>query len=305
MDLSRLDLNKLHSFFVVAEEGGVSAAARRLALTPSAISQALSGLESSLEVPLFHRVGRGLVLTREGELLHRRLRDYQHQLAETLDEVVNEDREVRGLVRVGLYLGFPREPLAGFLARFCRAHPRVSVRILYEGRDDLNRALLEGRVDLALAFDPQSPGRMRTTRLFKEELVLVAGRAPARRRFRFEDLEGLPIVDYYQVEPLIHRWVRHHFRRKPPRLQVVVWAASANLVLELVLRRTGAGVLPRHVALSHLERGRLVQLETGRPELADSIWLKELPSRHRSPVVEAFREAALEAFGVRGPGSGS
>ena len=58
MRLEQVDLNKLHTFFAVAEHGGVTAAARRLALTPSAVSQSLSGLESALDVnwPLRHRM---------------------------------------------------------------------------------------------------------------------------------------------------------------------------------------------------------------------------------------------------------
>ena len=42
MTLEQIDLNKLHTFFAVAEHDGVTAAARRLALTPSAVSQSLS-----------------------------------------------------------------------------------------------------------------------------------------------------------------------------------------------------------------------------------------------------------------------
>ena len=89
MELTRIDLNKLHTFFAIADCDGVTAAARRLALTPSAVSQSLTGLESSLDVRLFNRVGRKLVLTREGELLYRRFRDYQNRLQETVTSITD------------------------------------------------------------------------------------------------------------------------------------------------------------------------------------------------------------------------
>ena len=66
LDPSRVDLNKLRTFAVIAESGGVSAAAGRLALSRSAVSHSLAALESELEVALFHRVGRGLVLSADG-----------------------------------------------------------------------------------------------------------------------------------------------------------------------------------------------------------------------------------------------
>ena len=69
MDLDRLDANKLLTFLAVAEAGGVTAASRRLALTRSAVSHSLRALEASLGLPLFHRVGKRMIPTREGRVL--------------------------------------------------------------------------------------------------------------------------------------------------------------------------------------------------------------------------------------------
>ena len=54
MSLDEVDLNKLATFFAVAEAGGVSAAARRLGVTRSAVSQSLAAFEASLALQLFH-----------------------------------------------------------------------------------------------------------------------------------------------------------------------------------------------------------------------------------------------------------
>jgi DNA-binding transcriptional LysR family regulator len=302
VELQRLDLNKLHTFFAVAECGGVSAAARRLALTPSAVSQALAALEESLEVRLFHRVGRRLVPTREGDLLHRRFREVEARLRETLAEVRNEEREPRGLLRIGLFVGFPRRELAQLIARVCRAHPALRLRLLYASLDELDQALLAGRCDAVLSFDPGSraAGRIRAVRLFEQELVLVSGRRFLRGPFDLEQLAATPVVDYYQSDPLILRWARHHYRRRPPALRVRVWAATTNLVLDLVLRQVGVGVLPRHVAAPELGRARLRAIEPGRRPLRDAMWLKHLAGADEAPALAAFREAALDAFAATG-----
>ena len=57
MELDKLELNKLMTFLAVAEAGGVTAAARRLALTRSAVSHSLGALEASLGVALFPEDG--------------------------------------------------------------------------------------------------------------------------------------------------------------------------------------------------------------------------------------------------------
>ena len=134
------------------------------------------------------------------------------------------------------------------------------------------------------------------TKLFEQQLVLVTGRKYRRHHFDLDALRDTPIVDYYQSDPLIHRWIAHHYRRKPPTLSVRVWAATTNLVLELVLGQAGVGVLPHHVALPYVKRGRLSVVKTGRPEVTDVLWLKELEGAYRGPGLEAFRSAALDEF---------
>src|SRR6266478_4852838 len=74
MLLKELDLNKLHVFAAVAEHGGVSRAAAELGRTPSAVSQSVTALEDALGVKLFDRIGKRLVLTRGGQLLHADVR---------------------------------------------------------------------------------------------------------------------------------------------------------------------------------------------------------------------------------------
>jgi DNA-binding transcriptional LysR family regulator len=289
--LDDLDLHKLRTFAGVAEAGSVSAAARRLGVTRSAVSQSLAGLEAQLGLPLFHRVGRRLVLTREGERLRRSWAEVGPRLQEALDALAGEEREARGPVRIGLFVGFPSARLAPLLADFAAAHPAAHVRLRFAGADDLAQALLRGRLDFVLALDPwRDDRRVRSHRLFEQELVLVAGGAFRRRTLDPQALREIPVVDYYRSDPLVARWLRHHWGMRAPRLAVAIWAASTDLVLELVLRGVGVGVLPRHVAQPHVARGRLRLAPTQRPEL------RELRSPRRSLALDAFRAAAHRAF---------
>jgi DNA-binding transcriptional LysR family regulator len=296
MNLNSLDLNKLQVFALVAESRGVSAAAARLALTRSAVSQSVSALEASLRVQLFHRTGRRLVLTREGRLLSERLREYQTQLARTLDEIVNEEREVRGLVRLGLFLGFSRFRLARLLARFTSRHPAATVKLRFAPHAELRALLADGRVDFAFSLTPlgNTSARLRSTRLLRQELVLAGAPRLERSRVTLADLMTTPFVDYYQGEPLVARWIRHHYGRKPPPLDIRIWAATTDLLLELVLEGAGLGVLPHDLAAPFVRRRRLFVLTTSRAPLVDSVWLNQRRMTFSSPLADAFR-AAVES----------
>lgn len=299
METGEVDWNKLRGFRAVADAGSVSGAARRLGVTRSAVSQSLSALERQLGVQLFHRVGRGLALTREGALLQRRVREVEERLQQTLDAIAREERCVRGPVRIGLYVGFPTARLARLLARFVRAHPAARVRVRFASHDELREELLAGRLDVAFSLDAWRAGSraLRSTRLFRQELVLVAGRRFLRRPLDLDALRATPVVDYYRSDPLIERWVRHHHRTRAGRVPVAVWAATTDLVLDLVREQVGVGVVPRDLAAADLARRRLAVVHTDRPELSDSIWLNELARVYDTPALAAFRAAALETLG--------
>src|SRR5581483_1045603 len=129
MKLHNVDLNKVATFLAIAEAASVTAAAAQLTLTRSAVSHSLRTLEGQLGVPLFHRVGRGLVLTNEGKLLKQAASDVRSRMSVALEEVLGLAREVRGPVRIGLFLGFSRFRLAGAIDVFTCRHPDVEVRI--------------------------------------------------------------------------------------------------------------------------------------------------------------------------------
>jgi DNA-binding transcriptional LysR family regulator len=299
LNLNRLDLNKLETFFAVAEAGGVSAAARRLALTRSAVSHSLGALETALGVALFHRVGRRLVPTPEGRRLHRRFAEIRERLAEALGEATAGDVGVRGPVRIGLFLGFSRFRLSRVLERFLREHPAAQVRVTYGSQAELVEQLRSGALDFTLSL--RSVGRearqIRSRRLFDQTLVLAAPAAStaAPRRAAVAWLAATPVVDYYRGSPLIDRWTRHHFGRRIPRDRVRVWAASTDLVLELVRSGVGVGVLPGDLVEPFHRRRELALVAGPRKPLRDSLWLNELAGARPTQTRAVFRSVLLEA----------
>ncbi len=301
--LARLDLNKLVTFLLIAESGGVAAASRRLALSRSAVSHSLGALESALGVSLFHRVGKSLVLTREGTRLRSAVGDARGVLASALEELAGGTQEVRGAIRVGLFLGFSRFRIAAVVDDFLRRHPRARVRVVFGPQAWLLDELLAGRLDLTLSLRPkgeQTP-YVRSERLFDQSLVLVAKGATGRKPIDFAGASELALVDYFQTDPLIDRWTRHHFgARRVSTDRVRAWAASTDLVLELVLRGVGAAVVPEDVADPFRRRGELEVLRGPKEPLRDPVWLNELRTTRRPRTPEAFRELLLRKFAESG-----
>ena len=298
--LAGLDLNKLRTFAAIAEHGGVSSAAARLHLTRSAVSHSLTALEAELGLPLFARVGRGLVLTDEGRALLRAWQEASVHLGAALDELAAGQERVRGTVSLGLYLGFSRLRLASLIEGFAAEHPEAVIRLRYHSPAELVELLLAGRIDMSLSLRPsrEQSSQLVSQKLFEQTLVLAARERPRGRAGGFEAIAALPIVDYFRGEPLIDHWIAHHYPgRRLPRAAIRVFAASTDLALELALRGVGACVLPEDLVEPHRERGDLVVLRgSGRP-LRDSVWLNALPRRRGGLVRQKFREALIAGLG--------
>lgn len=305
MKLNDIDLNKLSTFLMVVEAGGVTAAARRLGRTPSAVSQSVSQLEASLGCKLFDRVGKELVPTRGGRSLSESARGYQALLERTLSELAGEGAAVSGEVRLGLFLGFPRARSRELLLTFAERHPQAALRVVFAPQADLEARLRKNRLDFVLSFRPQRPeaSDLVSTQLFEQELVLVTGARFFPRGFSLASLEQTPIVDYYQSDPLITRWLGHHFPGRALQPPVRFWAATTDLVLELVQSGAGAGVLPRHMVHGRALRTRAAQASerlkvigpAGQP-LIDHVWLHEPRAAYRDATQRAFREVVLSVL---------
>ena len=79
-----MDWDKLRIFHAVAEAGSFTHAGETLGLSQSAVSRQVGALEADLQAPLFHRHARGLILTEQGDVLFRTVREVVQKLDATL-----------------------------------------------------------------------------------------------------------------------------------------------------------------------------------------------------------------------------
>jgi DNA-binding transcriptional LysR family regulator len=139
----------LRSFVAVAETGSFTAAAERVCLTQSTVSQHIRRLEDLLHRPLFERDTRNVRLSRHGDTLH----DYAARILELMDKAVTSvsGPALDGGVRLGLAEDFASTRLTSALASYVRRNPDVELVIATGLSGTLFRDLDEGRHDLVLA----------------------------------------------------------------------------------------------------------------------------------------------------------
>jgi len=150
-----MDWDKLRIFHAVAEAGSFTHAGDVLKLSQSAVSRQIGALEQSLNVPLFHRHARGLVLTEQGEILFRSVRDVVANLAETESRLVDSKRTAQGTLRVTTTVGLGSTWLTPRINEFHSLYPEIRISLIL---DDQEMDLAMGEADVAIRMNrPRQP----------------------------------------------------------------------------------------------------------------------------------------------------
>src|ERR1700742_3358090 len=134
-------IGDIELFFTIVEAGGISAPARRLDSSPTAVSRRLSALEARLGVRLAERTARRFRLTDEGTLYYQHCRSILADLRDADAEVSARGAAARGLLKVGAPMELGRRRIAPLLADFAARHPGLDVDLT------LSDAGLEGGQD--------------------------------------------------------------------------------------------------------------------------------------------------------------
>jgi DNA-binding transcriptional LysR family regulator len=301
-------LANLESFVRSAETGSFSAAARRLALTPAAVSRNVALLERNLGVRLFQRSTRKLTLTEAGERFLVEIGGNLDALQAAIASVSTDRGEPAGVLKVSMAptfgITYVMPLLPAFLARYPMIRPdwhfeNRQVDLIAEGYD----AALGGGFDLA-------PGVV-SRALAPAHLVAVASPAYMAGRVPPADPGGLAELDGIVMRASRTGRVRHRTMRNtaggemPAQLGETIIVNDPAAMREAAILGLGVALLSVSDVLLSVERGELVRLlprwyaDAG----AISIYYATralLPAKTRvfvDFVVEAFeRERLAERF---------
>ena len=266
-----LDWDKLRVFHSVAEAGSFTHAGESLNLSQSAVSRQIQALEESLNVPLFHRHARGLILTEQGETLNRTVREVFAKLAMT-EALLTESRDKpAGRLKVTTTTGFGATWLAPRLRKFLNLHPDVTVTLLLDDTD-LDLAMREA--DVAIRMHPP-----RQPDLIQRHIATfgwkVCGSADYLKHAgipqRVEELDQHRLIIYGDYHPPIEsvNWLAEAGRRPGTPRRASIEVNSLPGMLQAVRSGLGLAALPDYMG----------------PELSDLI---EVLGDLKAPRIESY-----------------
>jgi len=191
-----MDWDKLRIFHAAAQAGSFTHAGEALGLSQSAVSRQVSALEQNLEVPLFHRHARGLILTEQGDLLFRTVQDVMAKLEAARLRLSDSREKPHGELRVTTTFGIGTNWLAPRLGSFLELYPDIRLKVLLTD-EELDLGMREADVAVRLR-EPQQPDLIRR-RLFSVHYHLYASVEYLKRHGQpqtIEDLEHHRLLAY-------------------------------------------------------------------------------------------------------------
>jgi len=290
-----MDLDKLRVFHAVAEAGSFTHAGDTLNLSQSAVSRQISALEEALQVPLFHRHARGLILTEQGEALNRTVREVFAKLAMTEALLTESKEKPAGRLKVTTTVGFGSMWLAPRLQEFLETYPEVSISLLLDD-SDLDLAMREADVAIRM-HPPKQPD------LVQRHLMTIQWHVCASPEYlkkygtpqRPEDLDAHRLVLFGDYHPPVGdiNWLAEAGRRPGSPRRALLEVNSTHAVLLAIRSGLGIGTLPEFAMVDNTDLVRILPELKGPKVDVFFVYPEELRNSKRVAVFRDFLLARL------------
>ncbi len=256
-----MNLTQLRYFVAVARNKSMSGAAGELYISQPALTRQVKLLESEFGGALLQRHARGVVLTDLGQILleraERQLRDFEQLRSDVADASVAPT----GRLRIGCPPSLNPYLLVRPLKAFMTKHPKVVVEVQESASDDLSKAVLNDRLDVAVvsATGLEKSPHFQTEALFREPVWLFGPRRERGGLGKIK-LQDVPLI-LTRSNNAARAAVERDIRRSGHDINVVMETDSPRLTIEMINAGAGYTIAPYLTFVRQLRAREL----SGRP----------------------------------------
>lgn len=249
----KLDLYKI--FCKVAKLGSFSKAAKSLYMTQPAVSQAIMQLESELEIRLFTRTPRGVVLTNEGEILFEYANSAINLINVGEKKIIESKNLMAGELRIGVGDTISRYFLLPFLEEFHSKYPKIKLKVINRTTLELTDLLKSGEVDVVICNLPVNDSTLEIMELMDIHDIFVCGEKYKDRisiPLSFNEIADLPLI---LLEPKSNSrlYVEKYILSKGVKIEPEIELGSHDLLLEFARINLGISCVVKEFSKEYLK----------------------------------------------------
>ena len=291
-----MKLEGLAAFVAVAEAGSISAAARRLGLAKSVVSERLAELERAVGARLVHRTTRRLALSQDGEVLLARARGILAEMAAAEAEIAERRGTLSGPLRIAGPISFGALHLGPALYRFLAAHPDIRLTL---DLDDRFVDIAADGYDAVIRHGLVRDERLIVKPLAESRRILVASPAHLATHGTprdLDELEGARAILYTNREA---DWrFRSSKGDRIVRPGACLRVNNGIVMRDAALAGLGIALLPTFFVHAQLADRSLVRVNVGAEAEGATLHLAYPANRSPSAKLVALTAWLREAFGA-------
>lgn len=301
-----LDLYKLQIFSIVVQEGSFSAAAERLYITQSAVSQHIKELEATLGRQLFLRGWRGVKLTPHGEILNRYTDEIFALVSRAENALTDINQLASGRISLGATPGIGVYLAPDWVQRFRERYPQLTVALQTGVTSLIVQDVLRQRLDVGFIegeLDDHQPQRLASLVLEEIEQQVVVG-----FRHPFWDYTSVSTEDLQQQSMIVREatsqsrvWLEESMQTYGIKPAIGAEFDNLESMKRAVSIGTCLAVLPRYVVQAEVEQGLLRMIPIKGKPFTRSLKLIWDTDVHFSPITRAFLDELSHQYAVLTP----
>lgn len=257
-----LDVWKI--FYEVASIGNISKASYHLHISQPAITKQIQNLEEYLECKLFIRSQKGVVLTEEGELIFKDIKNGLNSFELAEKKIRDNVLLLTGTIRIGISTTLAKTYLMPYIREFHAKYPNIVFEISTDPTSALKGQIKKGKLDFILAkFPPKILDEFQYTKIGEMQDIFIVNenyKELLNRKLKLQDLVDYPIL--LQKNPSSSReFIESFCLENKTKLNSVMEIASSNLLIEFTKIGYGIGVVTKEYVKKELAKHEIFELE--------------------------------------------
>lgn len=291
-----MDIKNLITFKTIVETGSFTAAAEKLNYTQSTITVQINQLEQELQVKLFEKIGRRMVITSAGE----KFIPYVNNVITAIDKLQyfnKELNECEGELHIGVAETYLCYKLPAILKRFTEKAPKSKLYIHSMNCYEIRNQLINGVLDIGIFYE-NIGGYADSLTTHKLDTYKVALFASPKIAGQFSDFItpsrkiDIPLI-INEPNCIFRQIFEQYLKEKEIVLDHTIELGSIATIKRLVENDVGISFLPQFVAETEIKKGSLVEIETSNKNNELSIVCGYHKNKWISPLMQLFIDTII------------
>ncbi|MBX9586094.1 MAG: LysR family transcriptional regulator [Gammaproteobacteria bacterium] len=280
---------QLRAFEAVVSEGTVHGAAALLHLTQTAITQRIRLLEQKMKTTLFVRSRRGMLLTPEGEVLHRYCQRVVEMGGAALATIQGAGKESTIRVKIAGPTSIMRSRIIPRCESVMKAFPHLLLSFIIDDSNDISKRLKSGEIDLVILRPELVTSEMEHKTLLPESYVLLCSSQWGGRTLK-DIIENERIIDFDADDPMTFAYLKEFSlldNIQPDRHFV----NNTESIAELFIAGLGYGILTEEFARPYVMSRQLILLnkkKTFKHDLTLAWYSRPEPPKYFAALINAI-----------------